>query len=52
MKRFKLVVIAAVLCLMLGSAWLIRAQQTNRLLVMAGLRGRAFYSSVSRLDEK
>ena len=38
MKRFKLVVIAAVLCLMLGSAWLIRAQQTNRLLVIEGAR--------------
>ena len=39
MKRpFKLVVIAAVLFLLLGSAWLIRAQQTNKLLVIEGAR--------------
>ena len=37
-RRFKFLVIAAVLCLMLGSAWLIRAQQTNRLLVIEGAR--------------
>ena len=37
-RRFKLVVIAAVLFLLLGSAWLIRAQQTNRLLVIEGAR--------------
>ena len=37
-RRFKLVVIAAVLFLLLGGAWLIRAQQTNRLLVIEGAR--------------
>ena len=37
-RRFKLVVIAAVLFLLLGSALLIRAQQTNRLLVIEGAR--------------
>src|SRR5438094_3408257 len=37
-RRFKFVVIAAVLFLLLGSAWLIRAQQTNRLLVIEGAR--------------
>ena len=35
---FKLVVIAAVLFLLLGSAWLISAQQTNKLLVIEGAR--------------
>ena len=37
-RRFKLLVSAAVLFLFLGSAWLIRAQQTNRLLVIEGAR--------------
>ena len=37
-RRFKLLVIAAVLFPLLGSAWLIRAQQTNRLLVIEGAR--------------
>ena len=37
-RRFKLLVIAAVLFLLLGSALLIRAQQTNRLLVIEGAR--------------
>ena len=37
-RRFKLVVIAAVLFLLLGSALLIRAQQTNKLLVIEGAR--------------
>ena len=37
-RRFRFLVSATVLCLMLGSAWLIRAQQTNRLLVIEGAR--------------
>ena len=37
-RRYKLLVIAAVVFLLLGSAWLIRAQQTNRLLVIEGAR--------------
>jgi imidazolonepropionase-like amidohydrolase len=38
MKRFNVLVIAAVLALLLGSALLIRAQQTSRLLVIEGAR--------------
>ena len=37
-RRFRFLVSATVVCLMLGSAWLIRAQQTNRLLVIEGAR--------------
>ena len=38
MRRFIFLVITAVLVLLLGSAFLIRAQQTNRLLVIDGAR--------------
>jgi imidazolonepropionase-like amidohydrolase len=37
-RRFRFLVSVTVLCLILGSAWLIRAQQTNRLLVIEGAR--------------
>ena len=37
-RRFEFLVSATVFGLLLGSAWLIRAQQTNSLLVIEGAR--------------